>query len=209
MINFDDVTKENVKEHNPNWPQISDHLYRILIIGGSGSGKTNSSFNLINQQPDIDKIYFYAKDSSEAKYQFLIKTREDVGIKHFSDSKAFIEYSNDMDDIYKNIDEYNPNKKRKILISFDDMIADMLSNKKLNPIVIELFIRGRKLSLIFITQSYFAVPKNIRPNSTHYFTMKIPNKRELQRTASNNLSDIDFKDLMNLYKNILQNHILF
>ena len=68
MINFDDVTKENVKEHNPNWPQITDHPYRILIIGGSGSGKTNSSFNLINQQPDIDKIYFYAKDSSKAKY---------------------------------------------------------------------------------------------------------------------------------------------
>ena len=116
--------------------------------------------------------------------------------------KVFIEHSNDMDDIYKNIEEYNPNKKRKILIVFDGMIADMLSNKKLNPIVTELFIRGRKLniSLVFITQSYFAVPKNIRLNSTHYFIMKIPNKQELQQIAFNHSSDIDFKDFMNLYK---------
>ena len=107
-----------------------------------------------------------------------------------------------MDDIYKNIEGYNPNKKRKILIVFDNMIADMLSNKKLNPIVTELFIRGRKLniSLVFITQSYFAVPKNIRLNSTHYFVMKIPNKRELQQIAFNHSSDIDFQDFMNLYK---------
>ena len=89
--NFDDVTKENVKEHNSNWLQISDHPYRMLIIGGSRSGKTNSLFNLINHQPDIDKMYLYAKDLNEAKYQFLIKKREDVGIKHFDDSKAFIE----------------------------------------------------------------------------------------------------------------------
>ena len=86
-----------------------------------------------------------------------------------------------MDDIYKNIEEYNPNKKRELLILFDDMITDMLSNKKSNPIVTKLFIRGRKLNiyLVFITQFYFAVPKNIRLNSTHYFVMKIPNKREL------------------------------
>ena len=91
----------------------------------------------------------------------LINKRESTGLKYLNDSKAFIEYSNDMDDIYKNIEEYNPNKKRKILIVFDDMIADMLSNKKLNPIVTELFIRGRKLniSLVFITQTYLAVPK--------------------------------------------------
>ena len=161
MINFDDVTKENIKEHNPNWPQIPDHPHRIFTIAGSGSGKTTSLFNLINQQSDIDKIYLYAKDRYKAKYQFLIKKREDVGTKHFNDSKAFIEYSNDMDNIYKNIEEYNRNKKHKILIVFDDMIANMLNNKKLNPIVTELFIRGRKLniSLVFITQSYFAVPK--------------------------------------------------
>ena len=86
MINFDNVTKENIKEHNPNWPQIPDHTYRILTTGGSGSGKTNSLFNLINHQPDIDKNYLYTKDLNEAKYQFLIKTHEDVGLKHFNDS---------------------------------------------------------------------------------------------------------------------------
>ena len=131
MIKFDDVIKENIKERNPNWPKIPDHQYRILIIGGSGSGKTNSLFNLINQQPDVDKTHLYAKDPYEAKHQFLVNK----GLKHFHDSKAFIEYSDDMDDIYKKIEEYSPNKKRKILIAFDDMIADMLINKKLNPIV--------------------------------------------------------------------------
>ena len=88
MIIFNDITKE----HNPNWSQIPDHPYRILIIGGSGSGKTNSLFNLINQQPDIDKIYLYAKDPYEAKYQFLVNKRESTGLKYFVDSRAFIEY---------------------------------------------------------------------------------------------------------------------
>ena len=93
-------------------------------------------------------------------------------------------------------------KKRKILNDFDDTIADMFSNKKFNPIVTEFLTRGRKLnvSLVFITPSYFAVPKNIRLNSNHYFIIKIPNKKELQRIASNNSSDIDFKDFMDLYK---------
>ena len=99
MIKFDDVVKENIKEHNPNWPQIPDDPYRILIIGGSGSGKTNLLFNLINHQPYIDKIYLHAKDLYEAKYQFLIEKRGDAGTKHFNDSKAFIEYSNNMVDI--------------------------------------------------------------------------------------------------------------
>ena len=118
----------------------------------------------------------------------------------------FIEYSNDMVDIYISIEEYNPNKKQKILILFDEIISDMLSNKKFNPIVAESFIIGRKrnISLAFITRSYFSVPKNLsvqfRLNSTHYFVMKIPNKRELQRIAFNHSSDIDFEDFMNLYK---------
>ena len=118
MINFDDVIKENIKEHNPNWLEIPDYPYRILIIGGSGSGKTNSLFNLISQQPDIDETYLYAKDPYEQTYQCLINKRESTGLKHFHDSKAFIEYSNDMDDINKNIEKYNPNKKRRILVVF-------------------------------------------------------------------------------------------
>ena len=107
MINFDDYTNENKFEQNPNWPYIPDHPYRILIIGGSASGKTNALLNLINNQPDIDKIYLYAKDPYEAKYQFLINKRESTGLKHFNDPKAFMEYSNDMQDIYQNTDECN------------------------------------------------------------------------------------------------------
>ena len=110
-----------------------------------------------------------------------------VGINHFNDPKAFMEYSNDMQDVYKNIEDYNPIKKRKVLIIFNDMIADMVNNNKLNSIVTELFIRRRKLniSIVFITQSYFKVPKDARLNSTHFFIMKIPNKRELQQIALN------------------------
>ena len=103
MINVDDVIKEETKEHNSSWPQISDHPYRILIIEGSGSGKTNSLFNLINQQSDIDKIYLYSKDPQEAKYQFLFNKQKSTGLKHFNDYKIFIEYSNSMDKFYKNI----------------------------------------------------------------------------------------------------------
>ena len=102
MTNFDDYTNESKTKHNPDWPYIPDHPCRILIIGGSGSGKTNALLNLINNQPDIDKIYLYAKDPYEAKYQFLINKRESIGLKHFNDPKAFIEYSNDMQDVYKN-----------------------------------------------------------------------------------------------------------
>ena len=132
-------------------------------------------------------MYLYAKDPYEAKYQYLINKREGVGIDHFNDPKAFIEYSNDMHDVYKNIDEYNPDKENKILIVFDDMIADMIQNKKLNSIVTELFIRGRKLniSLVFITQSCFKVPKDVRLNTSHSFITKIPNKRKLQQIAIN------------------------
>ena len=107
-----------------------------------------------------------------------------------------------MQDVYKNIEEYNPGKKRKVLIVFDDMIADMINNKKLNPIVTELFIRGRKLniSIVFIMQSYFKVPKDVKLNSTHFFVMKIPNKRELQQIATNHSSVIVFKDFIKIYK---------
>ena len=118
MINFDDYIYENKTEHNENWPHTPDKPYRILIIGGSGSGKTNVLLNLIENQPDIDKIYLYAKDPYEAKYQYLINKREGVGIDHFNDPKAFIEYSNDMHNVYKNINNYNPDKKKQNINSF-------------------------------------------------------------------------------------------
>ena len=202
MINFDDYTNENKIEHNSKWPHIPDHPYRILIIGGSGSGKTNALLNLINNQPDIDKIYLNAKDPYEAKYQYLISKREKVGLDHLKDPKAFMEYLNDMEDVYKNIENYNPGRKRKILIVFDDMIADRIINKKLNPVVTELFIRGRKLniSIVFITKSYFKVSKDVRLNSAHLAIMKIPNKRELQQIALNHSPDIDFKDFIKIDK---------
>ena len=135
--------------------------------------------NLINEQKDIDKIYLYTKDLSEPKYEYLIKNRENAGIKHVNDSKAFIECSNTIDDVYKSINDYILNRRRKILIVFDDMIADIMTNKKFQAIIKELFLRCRKINipLVFITQSYFSVPKDVRLNSRHYFIMKINNKR--------------------------------
>ena len=123
MLNLDDITNENKKKHNEKWLFIPDYPYRILIIGGSGSGKTNALLNLVKKQDDIGKIYLYAKDLGKPKYEFLIKKRDDAEIKHLNNSNAFIERSNTMDDVYENIDDYNPNRKRKILIVFDDMIA--------------------------------------------------------------------------------------
>ena len=180
MINFDDYANENKTQHNSNWPYIPDYPHRILIIRGSGSGETNALLNLINSQPEIDKTYLHAKDPYESKYQFLINKRESVGLKGLNDPKVFIEYSNDMQDVYKNINKYNLDEENKILIGFDDMIVDMINNKKLNSIVTKLFIGGRKLniSIVFITQSYFKVPKDVRLNPTHFFIVKIPNKRE-------------------------------
>ena len=144
----------------------------------------------------------HAKDPYECKYQYLINKRKVVGINNFNNPKAFIEYSNDMRNVYKNIDDDNPDKDNKILIVFDDMIADMIHNKKLNSIVTELFIRGRKLniSLVFITQSYFKVPKDVRLNTTHFFIAKIPNKRELRGIAINHSSEISTKDFINIYR---------
>ena len=156
MFNLDDTTNENKKDRNKKWPYIPDHPYRMLIIGGSGSGKTNVLLNLVKEQDNdilIDKIYLYAKDLNEPKYQFLIKELEEVGINHLNDPKAFIEYSTYMDDVYNNINDYNPNRKRKILIAFDVMIADIMNNKKFQAIIKELVIRCRRLniSLVFIT----------------------------------------------------------
>ena len=122
----------------------------------------------------VSFFFLHVKDPYEAKYQFLINKSENTGIRYLYDSKTFIEYLNDMDDIFKNIEEYNPIKKRKILVVFDDMISDTLGNQKPNQILTEYFIRGRKpdISLVFITQSYFAMLKKNRLNSTHYFIWK-------------------------------------
>ena len=116
MINVDNIVNKNNKEYNEKWPYIPDHPYIILIIGGSGSGKTNALINLIYEQ-DIDKIYLYAKDLSKPKYEFLIKKRESPGIKHLNDLNAFIECSNTMDDVYENIDHYNLSWKKNCLMT--------------------------------------------------------------------------------------------
>ena len=188
------------RKNNKKSPFIPDHPYRILIIGGSGSGKTNALLNLINEQNDIDKIYLYARDLNEPKYKILIKKRKDAGIKHLNDPNAFIECSNMMDDVYENI--HDPSRRRKILIIFDDMIADIMTNKKFQTIIKELFIRCRKLniSLVFITQSYFSVPKDVRLNSTHYLIMKINNRKELQNIAINRSADIGYNDFLTIYR---------
>ena len=174
MIILDNIVNDNNKKHNKKWSHILDNPYRILIIVGSGSGKTNTLLNLINEQKDIDKNYLYAKEWT--RYEYLIRKRENAAIKNVNDSKAFIECSNAMNDVYKSIDNYSPKRKRKSLISFDNMIADIMTNKKFQSIIKELFIRCRKknISLVFITQSHFSVPKDVRLNSTHLI-MKINN----------------------------------
>ena len=162
MFNLDTVTTKN---DNENWP------YRMLIIGPSGSGKTNALLNLIQKNNNnlIDKIYLYAKDLEEPHYQLLIGKRENAETKNLNDTNTFFKYSNTIDDVYDDINDYNPKRKRKVLIVFGDVIADIMTNKKFQVIIKELFIRCRKLniSLVFITQSYFSVPKEVRLNSTH------------------------------------------
>ena len=145
MINFDDVTYENKTEDNPKWPYIPDHSHRILLIESSGSEKTNASLNLINHQPDIDKIHLCVEDPYEAKYQHLSNKREKVGLNHYGDPKAFIKYSNDIQDIYKNTAENNPGEKCKVLIVLDDMIVDMISNKKVIQWLLNCSLEAKKL----------------------------------------------------------------
>ena len=177
----------------------------MLIIGSSGSDKTNTLLHLIqnlNETTPVDKIYLYAKDLTEPKYEFLINNSKNARIKHFNDSTAFIEYSNDMDDVFTNIGDYNKKRKRKVLIVFDDMIADIMSSKRFKAIIKELFIRCRKLniSIVFITQSYFRTPKDARLNSMHYVIMKIQSRKKLQNIAPENSGDIDFKEFLKTYK---------
>ena len=157
---------------------------------------------MISPQGDPDKICLYAKDLSELKYEFFIKRHENVGIKHLSGPNAFIECSNTMDGVYGNIDDYNPNRQRQNLTVFDDIIAEIMSNKKLHVIIKELFIRCRKLniSLVFITQSNFSVPKDVRLNLTRCLIMKINNRKELKNITINDSADIDSKDFMKIYR---------
>ena len=214
MINLDSIISENNKEHNEKWPYIPDHPYRILIIGGSGSGKTNTLINLIREQDNrdvFDKIYLHAKDLNEPKDQFLIKKREYLGIKHKNHPIEYFECSNTIDDVYEKIDYYNPKRDRKVLVVFDDMIADIMTNKKFQVIIKELLIRCRKLNflLVFIAQSYFSVPKDVRLNSRHYLIMKINNKRELQNITINYSADIDYKDFLKICRECTRDLLIF
>ena len=170
MFNLDNIIK---KDNNKDWP------YRKLVIGPSGSGKTNNLLNSIQRDNSIvDKIYLYANDLEEPKYKLLIDEREKAGINFNNDPNAFIEYSNSMDDILSDIEDYNKKRKRKILIIFDDMISHVMSDRRAQQILKDLFIRCRKLniSLCFLTQSYFSVPKDVRLNCTHYILFKLNNK---------------------------------
>ena len=132
MIHLDNIVKENKKEHT-KWPYIPDHPYRILITGGSGSGKTNTLLNLIKEQDHIEKKFLYAKDLSEPKYEFLIKKCKKI--KYLNEPNTFIECSNTMNAVYENIDDCNPSRKRKNLVVFDDMIADIMTNNKFQTII--------------------------------------------------------------------------
>ena len=204
MLNLDNiVNNKNEKKDTAgssssernNWP------FRMLIVGTSGSGKTNTLLHLINNLHPIDKIYLYAKDIHEPKYEYLINKREQAGIKNLDDSNAFIEYSDDMNDVFDDINNYNENRDKKVLIVFDDMIADIEYNKNFKQIIKELFYRARKInvSIVCITQSYFRALKDARLNSTHYILIKIGNKKELKRIAEAKSGHLDYKDFLKIY----------
>ena len=179
MLNLDNIVSNNNENKNNDWP------FRMLIIGPSGSGKTNTLLHLINNLHPIDEVYLYAKDIHEPKYEYLINKREQAGIKNLNDPKAFIEYLDDMDDVLDDNNDYNKNRDKKILIVFDDMIADIEYNKNFKKIIKELFYRARKInvSIVFITQSYFRALKDARLNSTHYILMKIGNKKRIKKNC--------------------------
>ena len=197
MLNLDNIVSNKKKRssENDHWP------FRMLIVGPSLSGKTNTLLHLIDKFHPIDKIYLYAKDTDEEKYQYLINNREQAGIKNLNDPHAFIEYSSDMNDVLEDINNYNKKRDKKVLITFDDMIADIMRSEKFKATVKELFIRCRKLNIyiVFITQSYFRTPKDARLNSTHYILMKMGNKKELKSIAEENSGHLDFKDFLKIY----------
>ena len=173
----------------------------MLIIGPSGSGKTNSLLHLINDLHPINKIYLYAKDLHEPKYEYLINKREQAGIKNLNDAHAFIEYTDDMNDVLDDINNYNKNRDKKVLIGFDDMIADIEYNKNFKRIIKELFYRASKInvSIVFITQSYFKTLKDARLNSTPYILIKIGNKKELKIIAEEKSDHLDYRNFLKIY----------
>ena len=197
MLNLDPIVsnKKKISSENDDWP------FRMLIIGPSGSGKTNTLLHLIDKFHPIDEIYLYTKDTDEEKYQYLINKREQAGIKSLNDPHAFTEYLNDMNDVLEDIDNYNKKRDEKVLIIFDDMIADIMRSERFKAIVKELFIRCRKLniSIVFVTQSYFRTPKDARLNSTHDILMEMGNKKELKSIAEENSGYLDFKDFLKIY----------
>ena len=168
----------------------------MLIIGPSSSGKTKTLLHLINNLHTIDNIYLYAKDIHESKYEYLINKREQAGIKNLDDPKSFIEYSDDMNDVLDDINNYDKTRDKKVLIVFDDMIADIEYNKNFKRIIKELFYRARKIniSIVFITQSYFRALKDAKLNITHSILMKIGNKKELKSIAEEKSGHLDYKD---------------
>ena len=199
MFNIDSITESN---NNRDWP------YRKLIIGPPECGKTNCLLNSIQRDNNIIyKIYLYAKDLEKPKHKLLINKRKKGGVNFNNDPTAFIEHSNFMDDILSGIEDYNKKRKRKVLIIFDDMISHVMSDKKAQQILKDLFIRCRKLniSLCFLTQSYFSVPKDVRLNCTHYILFKLNNKRELQNIAINHSADIDYKDFLRFIGTVQRN----
>ena len=185
-----------------NYDKDTASLYLAYLDGNNFYGWTMAQKLPVNGFKWVEKSRLARFNERFVKKYNEIKIREKVGIDHHNDPRAYIAYSNDMHDVYKNINYYNPKKENKISIVFDDMIANMINNKKLNLIVTELFIRGRKLNifLVFIAQSYFKVPKDDRLNTTHFFIAKTSNKRELREIAINHSSDISTKDFTNIYR---------
>ena len=179
MLNLDNIVSNNNASslEDNNWP------FRMLIIGPSGSGKTNTLLHLINDLHPIDTIYLYAKDIHEPKYEYLINKREQAGY-----------------DVLDDINNHNKNRDKKVLIVFDDMIADIEYNKNFKRII-KVFYRARKInvSIVFITQSYFRALKDARLNSTHYILMKIGNKKELKRIAEEKSGHLDYQDFLKIY----------
>ena len=197
MLNLDNIVsnKNTSSSEDNNWP------FRMLIVGPSGSGKTNTLVHLINDLHPIDKIYLSAKDLHEPKYEYLINKREQAGIKNLNDPHPFIQYSDDMNHVLDDINNYNKNRDKKVLIVFDDMITNIEYNKNFKQIIKELFYTARKInvSIVFITQSYFRALKDTRLNSLHYIIMKINNKKELKRIAEEKSGHLDYKDFLKMY----------